>query len=89
MGFICHKQPTLEWNLRKAMSASSSCDLRPESTVVHIEEDASWTYCTYTDSQGAKRRLRARFFVGADGKTGYTRKRYLEPKGVHMERVHE
>lgn len=71
------------------MSTYSFCDLRPKSTVVNIEEDASWTYCTYTDSQGVERRIRARFFVGADGKTGYTRKNYLEPKGVHMERVHE
>lgn len=54
-----------------------------------IEEDGYWTYCTYTDARGALRRLRARFFVGTDGKTGYTRKHYLEPKGVHMDRVHE
>lgn len=71
------------------MSTSPLCDLRSESTVVNIEEDAGWTYCIYTDSQGAEHRLRSRFFVGADGKTGYTRKHYLEPKGVIMERVHE
>ena len=71
------------------MSTSPLCDLRSKSTVVNTEEDEGWTYCTYTDSQGAERRLRSRFFVGADGKTGYTRKHYLEPKGVNMERVHE
>lgn len=71
------------------MSTSPLCDLWSESTVVNIEEDVSWTYCIYTDSQGVEHRLRSQFFIGADGKTGYTHKHYLEPKGVIMERVHE
>ncbi|OJJ54673.1 hypothetical protein ASPSYDRAFT_185556 [Aspergillus sydowii CBS 593.65] len=89
VGFICHKQPTLEKNLRTKLDDSSFCDLRSQSTVVKIEEDTHWTYCTYTDPHGKERRIRARFLVGADGKTGFTRKHYLEPRGVHMERVHD
>ncbi|KNG87893.1 monooxygenase [Aspergillus nomiae NRRL 13137] len=89
IGFISHKQPILEKNLRKAMSESAYCVLRSESTVYELCEDKDWTYCKYRDAQGTERRIRARFFVGADGKTGFTRKQYLELKGVHMEKVTE
>ncbi|KAE8372286.1 hypothetical protein BDV26DRAFT_274427 [Aspergillus bertholletiae] len=89
IGFLCHKQPILEKNLRRAMSASSFCALRSESTVYELSEDEQWVYCNYRDANGIERRIRARFFVGADGKTGFTRKQYLEPKGVQMEKVTE
>ncbi|KAE8156377.1 hypothetical protein BDV40DRAFT_281295 [Aspergillus tamarii] len=89
IGFLCHKQPALEKNLREAMSHSRFCALRSQSTVYELCEDEQWIYCKYRDAQGAERRIRARFFVGTDGKTGFTRKQYLEPKGVHMEKVTE
>ncbi|KAL4811663.1 hypothetical protein BDW67DRAFT_189990 [Aspergillus spinulosporus] len=87
VGYICHKQPILEKKLRDAMLASPSCSLRSESTVIDLKEDDYWTYCIYRDAEGMERRVRARFFVGADGKTGFTRKQYLEEKGVYMEKV--
>ncbi|KAF9883713.1 hypothetical protein FE257_003051 [Aspergillus nanangensis] len=87
VGFICHKQPILEKKLRGAMGVSPSCNLRSEATVVDLREDDQWTYCTYEDSKGDRHNIRARFFIGTDGKTGYTRKQYLERKGVHMEKV--
>ncbi|PWY85873.1 monooxygenase [Aspergillus sclerotioniger CBS 115572] len=87
VGMIGHKQPVLESQIRNAMS-STFCSLRCESTVVQIDEDEQWTYCTYRDSDG-EHRVRARFFVGADGKTGYTRKQYLEARGVKLEKFHE
>jgi 2-polyprenyl-6-methoxyphenol hydroxylase-like FAD-dependent oxidoreductase len=71
------------------MLASSTCSLRSESTVVDLKEDDDWTYCTYKNAKGTERRIRARFFVGADGKTGFTRKQYLEEKSVFMEKVTE
>ncbi|PYI01487.1 monooxygenase [Aspergillus sclerotiicarbonarius CBS 121057] len=86
VGFIGHKQPVLESQIRSTMS--SFCSLRCNSTVVQLDEDEEWTYCTYHDSDG-EHKVRARFFVGADGKTGYTRKQYLEPRGVILERFHE
>ncbi|GFF61360.1 hypothetical protein IFM62136_04984 [Aspergillus lentulus] len=89
VGYICHKQPVLEKKLREAMSASSTCSLRSESTVVDLKEDDNWTYCIYRNAKGTEHRIRARFFVGADGKTGFTRKQYLEAKGVFMEKVTE
>lgn len=71
------------------MAANGFSELRDGCSVIGLSEDENWTHCEYTDSTGATRRVRSRFFVGADGKTGYTRKKYLEPKGVHMERAHK
>lgn len=68
---------------------SSHCSLRCNATVIRLEEDEDWTYCTYRTATGEEHSLRARFFVGADGKTGYTRKQYLEPRGVILEKFHE
>jgi 2-polyprenyl-6-methoxyphenol hydroxylase-like FAD-dependent oxidoreductase len=52
-----------------------------------ISEDSDWVYAQYSDITGATRRIRARFLVGADGKTGYTRKRYLESRGIKLEQA--
>lgn len=62
------------------------CDLRPNSTITAIAEDENLVHVEYTDGNGQTQKVRAKFFVGADGKTGYTRKKYLEPRGVVMER---
>ncbi|KAB8235631.1 putative monooxygenase [Aspergillus alliaceus] len=58
-------------------------------TVFELREDGNWTYSKYHDAQGMEWEIRARFPVGADGKTGFTRENYLGPKGVHMEKVTE
>jgi 2-polyprenyl-6-methoxyphenol hydroxylase-like FAD-dependent oxidoreductase len=52
-----------------------------------ISEDRDWVYAQYTDASGATKRVRARFLVGADGKTGYTRKQYLESRGIKLEQA--
>ncbi|KAL5339349.1 hypothetical protein BJX70DRAFT_408079 [Aspergillus crustosus] len=85
VGFICHKQPVLEKYLREAMQSPGVSVLRPGCSVSHLSEDKDWTYCQYTDNKGQTHRVRSRFFVGADGKTGFTSKMYLEPRGVQME----
>jgi len=79
----------LEKHLRKVMAASDLCDLRLQCTVKELSEDEEWTVCRYTDATGAEHQIRSRFFVGADGKTGYTRKQYLEPRGIKLERAHK
>jgi 2-polyprenyl-6-methoxyphenol hydroxylase-like FAD-dependent oxidoreductase len=84
-GFICHKQPFLEKAIRDVIEASEYSTLRTSSTVKAIEEDDNYVYVDYTNGQGGTRRIRASFLVGADGKTGYVRKKYLEPKGIVME----
>ncbi|RDW75503.1 hypothetical protein BP6252_06645 [Coleophoma cylindrospora] len=87
IGFICHKQPALEASLRKAMSKAGYSDLRLSSTITSISEDEDWVYARYTDSLGAERKIKSKFLVGADGKTGYTRKQYLEAYGVKLQQA--
>jgi 2-polyprenyl-6-methoxyphenol hydroxylase-like FAD-dependent oxidoreductase len=84
-GFACHKQPVLELCLRDAIEQHSKSEIRPGSTVQSISDDRVYVHVTYTNAQAEQKTLRARFFVGADGKTGFTRKRYLEPKGITLE----
>lgn len=86
-GFLCHTQPALEKHLRARIDSYPDCDLRLSSTVVGIDEDKDWVYATYLDASGNEKKIRGRFLVGADGKTGFTRKRYLEPLGVRLEHV--
>jgi 2-polyprenyl-6-methoxyphenol hydroxylase-like FAD-dependent oxidoreductase len=84
---IAHKQPALEKCIRKVMAGYESCELRSGCKVISISEDDDFVYVTYEHSNGGKNSLKGKFLVGADGKTGFTRKRYLEPRGVKMEKV--
>ena len=79
-GAICHRQPVMEQWIR-----SVAGDLRLGAEVLDIQEDQSGVTARYSDSNGSVRWVKGKFLVGADGKTGFTRKRYLEPKGVVME----
>lgn len=89
VGFICHKQPAMEKAIRDRIQQLSHSDFRTEATVTGITEDADKVYVEYTDAKGQTRQIAGRFLVGADGKTGYVRKRYLEPKGVLLQRCKE
>jgi len=82
---LSHKQPALEERLRSKIREASSCELRSGCTVTSISEDDEWVYTRYLGANGVERCIRSRFLVGADGKTGFTRKQYLEPRGVHMQ----
>jgi 2-polyprenyl-6-methoxyphenol hydroxylase-like FAD-dependent oxidoreductase len=85
VGFICHKQPALEKAIRGVIAENAFSELRVGSTIVSISEDSEFVYVEYVSADGTRRKMRAKFLVGADGKTGYTRKKYLEPKGIIME----
>jgi 2-polyprenyl-6-methoxyphenol hydroxylase-like FAD-dependent oxidoreductase len=85
-GFMSHKQPVLEQGIRDIIGKQTSSEIRSGSTVQSISEDDDYVYVTYTNMKGEVQRLRSKFFVGADGKTGFTRKNYLEPKGITMEK---
>ncbi|KAF3396168.1 hypothetical protein F1880_007280 [Penicillium rolfsii] len=89
VGFICHKQPALERCLRGAMAASGFCELRSGCLVTQLTESEQGIHCQYLDQEGNKRQIRAQFFIGADGKTGFTRKHYLEPRGIFMQHAHQ
>lgn len=84
--FVSQKQPVTEQAMREVIEKSPSSQLRPNSTVTSISEDEEMVYVEYIDASTTPRRIRAKFLVGADGKTGFTRKKYLEPKGIKMER---
>lgn len=81
---MSHKQPELERHLRSKVDANAHCELYSSFTLTSIHEAGDWVYATCVDAQNRERRIRARFLVGADGKTGFTRKRYLEPRGVNL-----
>ncbi|KAK0118530.1 hypothetical protein ONS95_007420 [Cadophora gregata] len=87
VGIITHRQPIMEKYLRLSAARHPCCELRLSCNVIHIEEDKDWVYCEYEDANGKRKRIRSKFFVGCDGKRGYTRKKYLEPKGVIMEQA--
>lgn len=46
-----------------------------------IEEDDS-VIIEYIDKDDKPQRIRASFLVGADGKRGVVRKKFLEPEGI-------
>lgn len=75
----------MEKHLRAAIDPKFG-ELRSGSTVVAIEEDKDQVFVQYTAEDGKKQTLKAKFLVGADGKTGFVRKKYLEPKGITMEK---
>lgn len=85
VGFLFHKQPEMERAIRDVVAEFDCCDFRTQATLSGIQENDDSVTIAYRDSQGQERRLRAPFLVGADGKTGFVRKKYLEPKGVLME----
>ncbi|KAF9884946.1 hypothetical protein FE257_000855 [Aspergillus nanangensis] len=85
VGVIAHKQPVLEKHLRSVLDVSKFSDLRSGCTLTAIREDDDWVYATYTNAADEEHQIRCQFMVAADGKTGFTRKGYLEPKGIRLE----
>lgn len=85
VGAMRHKQPALEKHLRSVIEASTFSELRSSCSLTSIDEDNHWVYASYQNPAGAEKKVRAKFLVAADGKTGYTRKHYLEPKGIQLE----
>lgn len=82
---MTHKQPVLERHLRAVILDSQFSTLRTGCILNSMREDADWVYASYLDPTGTERFVRARFLVGADGKTGFVRKHYLEPRGISMD----
>lgn len=86
VGIVFHKQPELEKAIRDAISQTPYSDLRPQSLLVSITEDEYRVQADYIDHHGSRKQISAPFLVGADGKTGYVRKNYLEPRGISLDR---
>ena len=85
-GFICHKQPVMEKAIRDTIAANPHSQLRSGCTVTAINEDVDRVTVQYTNTTGEQCSIQGSFLVGADGKTGYVRKKYLEPRGVTLDR---
>lgn len=81
---VFQKQPTMEERLREKIAEGA---LRPGCTLIGIDEDNEGVSAKYVDIHGSERVSRSKFLVGADGKTGFVRKKYLEPKGVMMKPI--
>ncbi|KAF2099872.1 FAD/NAD(P)-binding domain-containing protein [Rhizodiscina lignyota] len=79
------RQPVMERCMREFIDKSEYAELRVGCTVESINEDDEWVYVHFKDRHGKSRIVKGRFLAGADGKVGYTRKMYLEAKGVIME----
>ncbi|PUU76259.1 putative monooxygenase [Tuber borchii] len=84
VGFLCHKQPVLEGCLRRVVEQSDKSEIRGGCRLAGIDEIADGVIATYV-RDGREHKLKGKFLVGADGKTGFTRKMYLEVKGVKLE----
>ncbi|KPI43783.1 3-(3-hydroxy-phenyl)propionate/3-hydroxycinnamic acid hydroxylase [Cyphellophora attinorum] len=87
VGAISHCQPILEKHLRQIIASHPSSQLRCSSTVTEIHEDDKWVYCQYEGASGALKTIRSKYLVGCDGKTGFVRKCYMEPKGITMDPI--
>lgn len=75
----------MEKYLRSVLQESMFSDLRTSCTLTAIQEDEEWVYAKYVDPTGSEKHICSKFLVAADGKTGFTRKKYLEPKGIELE----
>jgi 2-polyprenyl-6-methoxyphenol hydroxylase-like FAD-dependent oxidoreductase len=84
--FVSQMQPVTEQAMREVINECPSSQLRSKSTVTSISADEEMVYVEYSDALATPKRIQAKFLLGADGKTGFTRKMYLEPKGIKMER---
>ncbi len=68
------------------MNKSSFCELRCGCTVVSRQELRDGVIVGYESRQGFKTSLKASWLVGADGKTGVVRKKFLESSaGIRQE----
>ncbi|KAH8589013.1 hypothetical protein B0O99DRAFT_459116, partial [Bisporella sp. PMI_857] len=78
-GGIFQVQPELEKALRNAIDMSPFCEFRRGCLVVSLKELVDGVLVEYVDQQEAMGRIKASWLVGADGKTGIVRKKFLEP----------
>ncbi|UKZ74770.1 hypothetical protein TrVFT333_002440 [Trichoderma virens FT-333] len=86
-GFMCHKQPCVEKHLRSQITALGVAEMHLGAKVTSIWEDEDWVYARYTNTSNQGGTVRGKFLIGADGKTGFTRKQYLEPQGITLDQA--
>jgi 2-polyprenyl-6-methoxyphenol hydroxylase-like FAD-dependent oxidoreductase len=71
--------------LRLEIARFPSLDLRSGCEVIGRTEEWETVVVEYKDRNGETRKVRTRWLVGADGKGGIVRKRFLEHEGIKQE----
>jgi len=74
-----------EREIRALLKDFPSCQLRTGCEVLTREQVGDHTVIEYNNQAGARRSIRSRWLVGADGKRGVVRKKFLEPEGIRQE----
>jgi len=78
-------QPNYEREIRSILKDFPSCELRTGCEVVGREQSGDHAVVHYKDQSGTQQQIRTAWLVGADGKRGVVRKRFLEPEGIRQE----
>lgn len=79
---IAQFQPNYEREMRALIETIPNCNLRTGCEVIFRNEDSGITTIEYRTSQGMHKYIQTQWLVGADGKRGVVRKKFLEPEGV-------
>jgi 2-polyprenyl-6-methoxyphenol hydroxylase-like FAD-dependent oxidoreductase len=74
-----------ERELRAVVSSLPTCELRAGCEVVGRTEEDGYTVVEYLDEKGVSKLVKTSWLVGADGKRGIVRKKFLEPEGIKQE----
>ncbi|KAL2861194.1 uncharacterized protein BJX67DRAFT_375520 [Aspergillus lucknowensis] len=79
-------QPNYEREIRSliARSYSHTCTVRPGCEAIACEERDDHSTVEYVARDGSHHFVRAAWLVGADGKRGVVRKKFLEPQGIRQ-----
>ncbi|KAB5546807.1 hypothetical protein GE09DRAFT_1035118 [Coniochaeta sp. 2T2.1] len=78
-------QPNYEREIRALLKDFPSCKLRTGCEVLRRTQDGDKTVVGYRDQSGTDHCIRTSWLVGADGKRGVVRKKFLEPEGIKQE----
>jgi 2-polyprenyl-6-methoxyphenol hydroxylase-like FAD-dependent oxidoreductase len=62
-----------------------TCKFRSGCEVLGRTEEDGYTIVEYLDEKGAFKSVRTSWLIGADGKRGIVRKKFLEPEGIKQE----
>lgn len=75
----------VEREIRALLKTLPSVELRVGCEVIDRQQEGELTVIEYLSSDGERHSVRTSWLVGADGKRGVVRKRFLEPEGIRQE----
>ncbi|PLN82185.1 FAD/NAD(P)-binding domain-containing protein [Aspergillus taichungensis] len=79
---ITQFQPNYEREIRELLPRFPNCELRTGCEVISRQEEDGIMTVGYVTSTGERKTIQTRWLVGADGKRGVVRKKFLEPEGI-------